>query len=238
MAFAPTSIEDIAGPGPWAGVRGASRRLIDIRIDERRLRGLTQLLRGIPNGVPIVVSRAINHVLAKERTQILRRLSKSIGLSQKLLRPQVKLFKSRPVTLGSRRGGIRFITQAQSAKLRGKIWIGSHRKAIKTLGGRAARKLIKQARRGGGVFEAKMPSGHTSFFVRKRDWTMRVPGPPGSGRQRHGLPIEELKTPSPADVMRQEGMDRESEERLNRELSKRLAHEVNYLLEKHAKRGR
>ena len=68
--------------------------IVDIQYDKRKLRQLEKTLRGIPNGMPKVLSRAVNKTASGARTKTVRGVAQEINLKQSGIRKSIRLDKA------------------------------------------------------------------------------------------------------------------------------------------------
>jgi len=71
-----------------------AQNLIDVQLDEARLKGIEQMLSGIPRGMPKVVTRALNKTATTARSQTVKAISKKVAIKQKDIRLNVKMWKA------------------------------------------------------------------------------------------------------------------------------------------------
>ncbi|HET6442536.1 MAG TPA: phage tail protein [Phycisphaerae bacterium] len=147
---------------------------LEIRVDERKLKGIERMLVGIPRGLPKVITRALNKTGAHARTETVRAITRKVAMRQTDVRKDVTL----------RRASWRYWVAT--------IRIKGRRVPLIRFGARQVKRgTTYKIERGGGrataphAFIATMPSGHVGVFKRKA-------GP--------RLPIGELKGPSVVSV--------------------------------------
>lgn len=179
---------------------------VDVKVNKAQMADLERTLKGIPRGVPRVLTRAINRVGVAARRQVVKAVSREIAVTQKDL-------KARNVRL----------RKANFRTLRARISISGRRIPVLKFGAKQTRRGVTyRIKRGGGrkriadaFMEAKsgteirMPSGHRGVFRR---------------RMGSRLPIDELFGPSVPAVV--EGVAELAAETMNRQLGRDLDKEV------------
>ncbi len=136
--------------GKTGGVRVA------VEVDQAQLAAIEAELAQIANGVPNVLTRALNKVGTAARTQIVRGISREVNLTAGELRNRnVSLYK------------------ANYGRLAASIIVSGRRIPLKRWGARQTRRGVSYAIRRGSrqtmpqAFLATMKSGHVGAFVRK-----------------------------------------------------------------------
>lgn len=130
--------------------------MIEIRLEDHKIRQFERMLAGIPNALPRVMSRGLNRTATEARTQASRRLSQATGLRVKDIRPRIVLkratYKNWRSAIEFRAGGMPVVRFPHEPTTEGVTYRPSRRKHV----------LIRHA------FRATMPSGHTGVFLRAR----------------------------------------------------------------------
>lgn len=130
--------------------------MFEIRIDEQKIRQFEQMLAGIPNALPRVMSRGLNRTATEARTTTSRRLSQATGLRVSDIRPRIALrratYKNWRSAIEFRAGGMPIVRFPHEQTPQGVSYRPSRRKTV----------LVSHA------FIATMPSGHTGVFLRAR----------------------------------------------------------------------
>lgn len=171
-----------------------------IQVDEAKLAEVQALLAHIKNGLPRVLTRAINKVGGKAHAQTVRELAAATKLKQKEVRRHMRLRRAtwkrllceiwsygRDVRLIA--FGARQTTRGVTAKLPPGLEVRVGPKGLASLAGtesRGGRPLFAHA------FIAEMPSGHKGVFVRYGEPRIMKRGR-YAGKRRQ--PIEELFVP-------------------------------------------
>ncbi len=188
--------------------------LVNIEFDAGQMRQLQATLRGIPQALPTIVSRALNKVALAARAQAVRELSKNIGLKQKQVRERIPL------------------ARATKAKWLAQLTISAKRIPIIYLDARPAGKNVTY-RTGAGwktltydkekqpLFFQTMRTGHKGVFRRK-------------SKKRY--PIAELKGPSLAHVMAAAGYTPDLIAKAKVDLTGEISRQVQVYLQQHARR--
>lgn len=140
---------------------------VEIKIDEKQLRNVERMLRGVPKEIPRVMSRAINKTAAPIRTQMARQITPKVNEEVAVAaarqkssgrtvagRVSAKTGKTRRFRfkVSTIKSNIRF-ARATFKKLRALIWIRQPK-------GQEARATSETP------FIQKMPGGHISIFRR------------------------------------------------------------------------
>lgn len=161
-----------------------------IQVDEAKLAEVQKTLAGIKNGLPRVLTRAINKVAGRAYTETVRRLAVATGLKQKFVRKGVRLTRASWRVLAAllrvrrKRAPLLWFQATQTARgvafraPAGADW------AENSVGAKRGRRLIEHA------FIQTMPSGHKGVFLR---------------RGKKPLPIDELFGASLADIFLKSG---------------------------------
>lgn len=212
---------------------------VNVVVDEAKAARLADELADVPNGLPRVITRAVNKVGVAARTKIVRTISSEINVKQaELKRRNVDLRKANYDTLTA------------TILVGGRRIPLIHFKAFQTRRGvtyairRGQRKLIPTAFKESAGTPVKMPSGHRGVFIRTgapvigRRLRRRGPGRGMAGLVRPRLPIAERFGPSVPEEMR--NIAELSENVLDTEISENLEREIDtqagLVLERHAPR--
>ena len=67
---------------------------VEIKFDDRKLKNIQQILAGIPNAMPRIVSRAINRTAGPAKTQISRAIRQEINIKAGDLNKKIKVQKA------------------------------------------------------------------------------------------------------------------------------------------------
>lgn len=130
--------------------------MIEIRLEEHKIRQFERMLAGIPRALPQAMSRGLNRTAAEARTQASRRLSQATGLRVKDIRPRIVLeratYENWRSAIEFRAGGMPVVRFPHEQTAEGVTYRPSRRKHV----------LVRHA------FRATMPSGHTGVFLRAR----------------------------------------------------------------------
>lgn len=197
--------------------------MVQVQLDERRLKRIERSLRDVPFGMEKAISRAINKVAVAARTLILRMITGQIAVTQRDLR----------------RRSIR-LRKASFGKLFAVVSVRGGRIPLSRFGARQTRRGVTYRIRktGGrsridGAFLATMPGGHTGVFLRRADESQ-----PG-GRVRR-LPIDEKFGPSVPEVFTniREVLSGTFERLLGERLDGEVTTQVNLILTRHRKESR
>ncbi len=178
---------------------------VEIKLDKKKLREIEIMLRGVKNGMPRVVSGAINKTAAPAKTQISREIRQEIAVKAKDVKKSIILKK------------------ASYTKWAALISISRRRLPVIVFGAKQNKKGVSYRiqktggrKRIGSAFIATMKSGHTGVFKRK-----------GAAR----LPIVQLRGPSLGEVF---DKNVSLVQRITTEAYKRLDHNIydqlNYVL--------
>lgn len=162
--------------------------------------------------LPGVLSRAINRTGERARTETQRAITAQAGFPAKRALALIKLLKAGPDTLQA---------SLKVSEFRQPLiaYVGSKGfRSGRGIGGRAYRIGTVPP----GAFFAQARSGHRGIFARLRPTKSRK----GRGHAAPGLPIDELKGPSLADVIRRFGIWESLTPRLQQIFAERLQHEV------------
>ena len=137
-----------------AGV--GSDKLVEIKFDERQLRRIELMLRGIPKALPQVISRAINRTASPAKTDISKEIREEINATAKRVNERLILKK------------------ATYQNWVASIHISRRRLPLMAFGAKqTATGVSYQIKKGGGrktiksAFTATMMSGHEGVFKRK-----------------------------------------------------------------------
>lgn len=127
---------------------------LEIRVDPSQLRQVEALLTGVRNGLPKVVTRAINRTATSARSRAVKALAKVTGRKQKDLRLDVRLLR------------------ASWRKWRARLFFDSTGVPLRKLDPRQTAAGVSYTGAGGrltlpGGFIATMPSGHRGVFIRE-----------------------------------------------------------------------
>lgn len=156
-----------------------------VQVDKAQVAEVQRLLAGVKNGVPKVLTRAINKVAAWAQSRVIHQVSDAAGLALKDVRKAVRLRRASyrllraAIRIYNRRMPLVWFHARQTKKgvtfraPPGADW------ALDYKGGRKGRFLVERA------FIARMTRGHVGVFLRR-------------GKKR--LPIDELFGPSPMAV--------------------------------------
>ena len=184
-----------------------AEKLIEIKIDEKKLRQIQQMLRDVPAKMGLVISRSINRTTAGARADIAREIAGRVNMKQAAIKKGIIQKKSNrnywqgELDITSRRIPLIEFSAGQTAR-------GVTYRIDKT-GGRQLRES---------AFIATMASGHTGVFRRK-----------AKGR----LPIVELRGPSVGIVFEgAAGLTRRIEALAYKKLEQNIDSQVRYILEK------
>jgi len=133
--------------------------VISIGISAAQERQLTATLAGIRGAIPRATASAINKTLGKTRTRILKRVATGSKLTQKVVRPSIKVIKAkssvRPIS-----GKIRLLNF--------NIALAKQARSKPPAGGSYALSKVGEPRPlPHPSFRAKLASGHVGFFVRQ-----------------------------------------------------------------------
>ena len=127
--------------------------LIDVKVDEAKLRNVQRMLRNIPNALPRVMSRAINKTAAPVKTSMARQLvgplnaeAAAIGAAQKKSGRKTPAMRFKVSII---KGNIK-LQKATYRVWQALIWIKRYKGQVSTEP----------------AFIAKMPSGNKSIFKR------------------------------------------------------------------------
>lgn len=181
-------------------------RLIDIEVNQKQLRRVEQMLRGMPREIPKILYRAVNRTAALAKTQISREIRQEINIKAKDLNEKVILQRAKlhwPVaTIGLSKKRVPVMDFAARQTKTGVSY------KIKKAGGR---EQIKHA------FITTMPeTGHTGVFKR---W----------GKTR--LPIVELFGPSVGEIFkRSQSLIKRITEQAYKNLARNIESQLDYVL--------
>lgn len=139
---------------------------IELTVNERQLKEIQRILRGVPRALPKVVSRAINKSATRARAESVRKLAKHVNLKQKRIREDIQIQKATYSNWSAAvqaRGSTIPIREFATTKIV-PAGAGFHRpkRGITYMIERAAGRRDKP--RG---FFARMDSGHIGVFVRE-----------------------------------------------------------------------
>ena len=129
---------------------------LDIQVDERQMLEISLTLKGIPRGMRMVLSRAINKVGVAARTAIVRRVLKEVRLKTRQAKQSITLKRA----------------TYRHANPTAHIRVSGYRVPLLDWGARQLKGGVSYAiRRGGrkkikGAFIATMPGGHRGVFVK------------------------------------------------------------------------
>jgi hypothetical protein len=170
---------------------------IGIQVDSDRLKAIALAVEGIKQGLPRVVTRALNKTAAHANAEAIRRLVALSGLkagdvrravrlkraSFRMWRATVRIYNRRiPLIRFGARQTVRGVTFRAPAGVDWSAFYGA---------GRAGRSVAEHA------FIATMPRGHVGVFMRKPGARSRRVKFASAGRTRwSALPIKELYGPS------------------------------------------
>jgi len=181
---------------------------IEVVFDKRQLAQIERAVKGIPRGMPRVVSRAINKTATTARSHLVKRIAGILPIKQKDIRKGMPIYKA---TLNRWQATIRIIGKAipliqfKARQTRKGV---TYKKA-----GADTRALIRSA------FIAVMPTGRKGVFLRL-------------GRPR--LPIRELYGPSlPSIFENTPGLETETERDIGDLLQHYTQQQIKYLVEKY-----
>jgi len=159
--------------------------VLEVKLDAAQMKEIEAIFANMPKKITRVLYRAINRVLRRMRTRIVRLTAKELRIRQKLIRERV------------------WIQKANSKKLRGRVRAGAYGwpyilfSALQKLTGVQVKigkkQLLEHA------FMARMPTGHLGVFRRGTKATF-FPGAPR-------LPIHEQRTYSPTKIIRKLGAE-------------------------------
>ncbi len=198
----------------------AAGGLIAIRYDERNLRRISAMLAGIPSGMKIAMSRALNRTAAKAKTNVVGQLKGEINVKVAAAKKGIKIVKAtrahwvaRLQITGDRIPLVAFGARPTNKGVTYKITIGK-------------RKLARHA------FIQTMPTrgddqtrGHKGVFVRK------AKAADSEGSRKNRLPILQLMGPSLGIVFENApGLAAEAMMRSEFILSRNINNQVNFLL--------
>jgi hypothetical protein len=138
--------------------------LVDIKVNKAQMERVRRLLKGVPGGMPTVMSRAINKTAASARTEIVRGIAAQVKLKQSDIR------KATRVTKATRRVWQAFVDVLDRRIPLIKFGARQTKKGVSYVVEKGGpRKLIETA------FIETMPSGHRGVFRRYRPTTPRLP---------------------------------------------------------------
>jgi hypothetical protein len=182
-----------------------------ITVDKAQLARVKALLTGVRNGLPKVVTRAINRTATSARSRAVKALAKETGRKQKDLRLDVRLLR------------------ASWTKWRARLFFDSRGIPLRDLNPRQTRKGVTYAGKDGRTllargFIATMPSGYEGVFVRSTRGGNMV------GR----LPIWEPQEKSAALTAEETGVLRDVELFSARELEKQIDSQLRGVLAQQA----
>jgi uncharacterized alkaline shock family protein YloU len=182
--------------GEWLGVE----------YDQRQIRRLERTLSGVRDGVGRVMSRAINNVASRARSEIVGRIQQQTGVKSSAVKKAVQLLKA-----SKRFWSARIRITGRGMPL---IWFGA-RQTRKGVSYRISSERGRELRRSS--FIARMPNGHRGVFTRL--FSRR-------------LPIVEQYGPSIPQLFEDvQGLAREVLQETGRNLEKEVSTQVRVLLE-------
>lgn len=65
------------------------KQMVEIKFDEKRLRGIQKMLRSIPNGMPKVMTWAINRTATSAKAGIVKSIAGEVNVKQKSIRTRI-----------------------------------------------------------------------------------------------------------------------------------------------------
>lgn len=156
----------------------------------------------IGKDAPLAVVRALNHVLGKANTQLVRALAADVGITQQVVRKSVKA------------------ERATGGRMIATLSVTGRRIPIAAFSPRQTRRGVAHRLRGGsspipGAFLATVGAGHRGVFKRR-------------GAKR--LPIIELRGPSLPHVVRNKLLLQQLIGPTEAELAARLEHEIQFII--------
>ena len=208
----------------------AGKGLVEVKIDEQRLKAIRQMLRGIPKAMPRMMSRSINRTLTSARSGAAKGIGAEVKIRVSSIRKAIGIekatFRRWSGTLNVRGRRVPLIEFAARQGKKGTAF---------TLTPGGGRMRIASA------FVQTMPSGHRGVFVRMQrgggqQTTIDVGGSAdifGTGERGGRRPIIQLFGPSPGGVMRRaSGLAERVRTMAGRTLEKNIDSQVKLLLSK------
>lgn len=190
---------------------------VSVKLNERQMRRVQNLLREVPRAVPMIMSRSINKTAKSTKAETARLIAANAKISQKGIKKGIWMKKATrrrwlaTLNITSRRIPLIYLRPGKTKKgvtYRGPGDVYANKQKVASSGG-----LILSA------FKQVMPgSGHKGVFLR---------------RTKKRLPIDELFGPSAAELFEGvAGISKQVKRSANEKLTKNIDAQINYVLEK------